>query len=202
MTSLETKPATYRLMVIELDDVVPRRDAKKPNLYVTKTVSELEARFEVIQRGKKTHWYTGHVKKLRSDLAPHRSYMSAEKATDALDKLIRKLKSEGYTVNRDTQVWTVYVIELDSSATTKPGKGYVYVGETSCTPEERFKQHKDGKRNDRGRLYSGVVKEHGVRLRPDLAPRHKFFDQAASKRAEKELFDLLKAKGYNTKGGH
>jgi hypothetical protein len=96
----------------------------------------------------------------------------------------------------------VYVIELDKNAVTNPGKGYVYVGETSRTPEERFRQHMDGARNKHGRLFAGVVKQHGVRLRPDLAPRKTYFDQASARRGEKEHFELLKSKGFNVKGGH
>lgn len=192
----------YWLIVIELDDVVPRRDPKKPNLYVAKTVTPPEERFATIQRSKKQRWYTDHVKQLRMDLTNSKTYKSSEEAKQALSKLTRKLTSEGYTVNRNTQVWTVYVIELDKTAVANPGKGYVYVGETSKTPEERFKQHRDGARNKHGRLYAGVVKQHGVRLRPDLAPRKKYFDQAAAKRGEKEHFEYLKSKGYNVKGGH
>ena len=192
----------YWLIVIELDDVVPRRDPRKPNLYVAKTLSPPEERFAAIQRSKKSHWYTEHVIRLRADLANSRPYKSNEDAKQALAKLTRKLTSEGFTVNRNTQVWTVYVIELDKTAVSNPGKGYVYVGETSRTPEERFKQHLDGARNKHGRLYAGVVKQHGVKLRPDLAPRKKYFDQASAKRAEREHFELLKSKGYNVKGGH
>jgi predicted GIY-YIG superfamily endonuclease len=136
------------------------------------------------------------------DLVNTRTYTSSEDAQQALTKLRRKLSSEGYTVNRNTQVWTVYVIELDKTAVTNPGKGYVYVGETSRTPEERFTQHQEGARNKHGRLYAGVVKQHGIRLRPDLAPRQKYFDQASAKRGEKEHFELLKSKGFNVKGGH
>ena len=68
--------------------------------------------------------------------------------------------------------------------------------------EERFKQHCDGAQNKHGRLYAGVVKQHGVKLRPDLAPRKKYFDQASAKRGEKEHFELLKSRGFNVKGGH
>ena len=192
----------YWLIVIELDDVVPRRDPQKPNLYVAKTVTPPEERFATIQRTKKKHWYTEHVKRLRTDLVSSRTYKSSEDAKQALTKLVKRLTSDGYTVNRNTQVWTVYVIELDKTAISNPGKGYVYVGETSRTPEERFKQHRDGARNKHGRLYAGVVKQHGVRLRPDLAPRKKYFDQASAKRGEKEHFELLKSKGYQVKGGH
>ena len=202
MQNEDSTPQEYWLIVIELDDVVARRDPRKPNLYVAKTVTPPEGRFATIQRSKKKHWYTDHVIQLRTDLANSRTPKSNEDAKHALTKLIRKLTSDGFTVNRNTQVWTVYVIELDKTAVTNPGKGYVYVGETSRTPEERFKQHRDGARNKHGRLYAGVVKQHGVKLRPDLAPRKKYFDQASAKRGEKELFELLKSKGYNVKGGH
>jgi len=202
MKTEDSTPQEYWLIVIELDDVVPRRDPKKPNLYVAKTVTPPEERFATIQRSKKQHWYTEHVIRLRADLAKSRSYKSSEDAKQALTKLTRKLTSDGYTVNRNTQVWTVYVIELDKTAVSNPGKGYVYVGETSRTPEERFKQHREGARNKFGRLYAGVVKLHGVRLRPDLAPRKKYFDQASAKRGEKEHFELLKSRGFNVKGGH
>ena len=200
--SKEAPPQDYRLIVIELDDVVPRRDQRKPNLYVARTVTPPDERFATIQRSKKIHWYTAHVLKLRSDLTNSRTYKSSGDAREACSKLSKKLTSEGYTVNRNTQVWTVYVIELDKTAVSNPGKGYVYVGETSRTPEERFKQHRDGARNKYGRLYASVVKQHGVKLRPDLAPRKKYFDKDAAKRGEKEHFELLKAKGFNVKGGH
>ena len=202
MKNEDSTKQEYWMIVIELDDVAPRRDPRKPNLYVAKTVTPPEERFATIQRSKKLHWYTEHVLRLRSDLANSRTYKSSEDAKQACMKLINKLNSEGYTVNRNTQVWIVYVIELDKTAVSNPGKGYVYVGETSRTPEERFKQHCDGAQNKHGRLYAGVVKQHGVKLRPDLAPRKKYFDQASAKRGEKEHFELLKSRGFNVKGGH
>lgn len=190
------------MIVVELDDVVPRRDKRKPNLYVSKSVTPPEQRFDAMKKSKKIHWYTGHMVRLRPDLSPARSYNSAEGASSAYSRLTRRLTSAGYTVNRNTQVWTVYVVELDSSAIKDPGNGYVYVGETSRTPEERLKQHLTGARNKRGRLYSSVVRNHGIRLRPDLAQRKKFFDQASAKRGEREHFELLKSKGFKVKGGH
>lgn len=201
MMNRNSTPQEYRLIVIELDDVVPRRDPQKPNLYVAKTVSSPEERFVSIQRSNKKHWYTEHVKRLRMDLAPSKTYKSSEDAKTALTKLRGKLMSEGYTVNRDTTVWTVYVIELDKSAVANPGKGHVYVGETRRTPEERFKQQLGGARNKKGPLSARAPRRHGVKLRPDLAPGEKYFDQASAKRAEKEHFELLKSKGFNVKGG-
>lgn len=36
----------------------------------------------------------------------------------------------------------------------------------------------------------------------DRAPRKKYFDQASAKQGEREHYELLKAKGFNVKGGH
>ena len=193
--------ATYRLIVVELDDVIPRRDSSKPNLFVDCIKVDPEDRFANMKLSKK-RWYSGYVVRLRADLAPQTRFSTEHRADEAHRRLIKKLKGQGYTVNRDPMVWHVYVVELEKSALSDPGKGYVYVGETSKTPEERFIEHTTGKRNKHGRLYSSVVLRHGVRLRPDLAPKRVYFDSAASKRAEKETFDRLEAKGYKVRGGH
>lgn len=189
-------------MVVELDDVVPRRDKRKPNLYVAKTLTVPDKRYEVIKRTMNNRWYSGHVIRLRSDLAPARVFRSDSEVKIAYSELVKKLSREGFTVNRNTQVWTVYVIELDKNAVTDPGKGVVYVGQTSRTPEERLRQHLDADRNSNGRLYSGVVRKYGVKLRPDLAPHAKYFDAESAKQAEKEHFELLKSRGYSVRGGH
>ena len=104
MKNEDSPPQGYWLTVIELDNVVPRRDHQKPNLYVAKTLTPPEERFAAIQRSKKSHWYTEHVIRLRTDLVNSRSYKSNEDAKQALTKLTRKLTSEGFTVNRNCQV--------------------------------------------------------------------------------------------------
>ena len=58
MKNEDSPPQEYWLIVIELDDVVPRLDLRKPNLYVAKTLTPPEERFAAIQRSKKSHWYT------------------------------------------------------------------------------------------------------------------------------------------------
>ena len=190
-----------RLMVVELDDVIPRRDPNKPNLYVGLIKDDPEIRFKRMVT-RKGGWTSGHVVKLRNDLAPSTKFASKDRAETTQRRLTQKLKSQGYTVNMDTKIWKVYVIELDPSATSDPGKGYIYVGETSKTPEERFIEHTTGKRNSHGRLYSEVVRRHGRKLRPDLAPKRIYFDSSSSKRAEKETFIRLQEKGYKVRGGH
>ena len=197
-----TRSRAYWVTVFELGDVVPRRDPELPNLFVGKFLLSPERQLEIERCRSKPNWYSQSIVRLRPDLSFAKKFESIEAAGHACQRLIRRLRRDGYTVNRATRVWTVYVVELDPSAVSEPGRGFVYVGETSLTPEERFKQHRDGARNKRGPLFARVVHNHGVRLRPDLAPRRKFFDQASARKAEKQCFDLLKSRGFNVRGGH
>lgn len=192
----------YYIVVIELDDVVPRRDPGKPNLLVTKSLSSANDRFEMLQRSPRDSWYRGHLLKIRHDLAPSRSFDTPETSDIELKKVIRHLTSEGYTVNRDTRVWQVYVVELDSSAIKEPGEGFVYVGQTSKDPQDRLNIHLSQARNSRGPLYSRVVSRHGIRLLPELAPERIFFDAESAKGAEAEHAEFLRSIGYNVRGGH
>ncbi len=198
--TMKSKLHTYRILVIELDDVVTRRNPAKPNLLVTLTVDTPERRFTSLAKGKS--WYSNHLRELRLDLSPQVIFRSRETAAEASLKLIRKLKSQGFTVNRDNTIWSLYVIELDPSAVSKPGKGHVYVGQTSLTPEARFQQHMKGVRNDHGPLFARVVHAHGLRLKPKLMPTAKYYDQESAKAAEKRLAERLKERGYRVRGGH
>jgi hypothetical protein len=201
MTSTEPKHIKYQLMVVELYDVVKRRDPKKPNLYVAKSISTPEVRFEAIKSSKKPSWYTNDIKKLRPDLAPATIFHSKKRADAAYINLVKDLSQQGFTVNKTTTVWSVYVIEVNTVAIPNPGKGVLYVGETSKTPEQRCKEHNGGIKNKRGPLYSRFVFKHKGELRLELAPKRKYFSQECSKKAEKEHFNLLKAQGYIVKGG-
>jgi hypothetical protein len=189
------------VLVVELDDVVPRRDPNRPNLYVGLTVEAPVIRYERLKIGYGPAWLRGHLVALRDDLVSG-PILSQDEARRELRMAIRCLKSEGYTVNRDTKVWTVYVIELDAKGCQDPGKGFVYVGETSKPPEARYEEHIKGRRNKRGRLYSRLVRKYGQRLRPDLAPENKYFDAASSKAAEKRWARKMKDEGYKVVGGH
>src|SRR5512136_1015980 len=154
-----TEPRNW-VLVAELDDAVPRRDPDKPNLYVGLTIEAPVVRYERLKLGYGPDWLQGHLVGLRDDLVSG-PFLSQDEARRELRMAIRCLRNEGYTVNRDTRVWTVYVIELDPKGCKDPGKGFVYVGETSKTPEERYKEHIKGKRNKRGRLYSRAVRKYG-----------------------------------------
>ena len=77
--------------------------------------------------------------------------------------------------------YQVYVIELSKRVFTENNKfraanpqfnrvlECLYVGMTSKTPAERFKQHKSGYRNKKGhKLSSYLVQKYGAYLRPSL----------------------------------
>ena len=192
----------YGVIVVELKDVVPRRDPSLPNVYVAITTMDLVRRAELLDKGKGLKWLKDNVTSLRHDLSTAPTLASHGDAKNLKKSVISTLKSQGYTVNRNTDVWTVYVIELDATATKTPGKGYIYVGETKKSPEARFAEHKGRASNGKTKLYSTVVANHGVCLRMDLAPTSKLYDKDASKRAEAEWADHLRNLGYTVKGGH
>ncbi len=81
---------------------------------------------------------------------------------------------------RKTQ-YSVYVIELSKRVFTENARfraanpqfngvlQCLYVGMTSKTPMERFRQHRTGFRNKQGhKLSSNIVQKYGMYLRPSL----------------------------------
>ena len=90
----------------------------------------------------------------------------------------------------------VYVIEL-SLPVPADNLACIYVGETAVSPQERFDQHRNAYKASRH------VKQHGIRLRPDLyqmIPRVNTTDEARD--VERRLAELLTNIGFLVKGGH
>jgi hypothetical protein len=200
---------TYSILVIELGDIVPRRDQNKQNLHVIKTISSPEERFKQILRGKGSKKIKGDVHRLRDDLSIQTLTTDSAEASAIKKTLIEQLISEGYIVNgknsvKEKKIWTVYVIELDPTELKDPGRGYVYVGQTYRTPEVRFEQHMSKARSKNGKmnLSSKYVAKHGLGLRMDLAPQKRFIDSKSAKQAEAECAEHLRSLGYVVEGGH
>lgn len=191
----------YWVIVSRLEDVVPRRDPRKENLYLSVSTQEPKIAIHSLIEMKGPIWTRGHVRGLK-EMTRTGPFLTREKAKKRKELLSKRLKEEGFTVNRDLSIWRVYVIELDPTAVKNPGKGNVYVGQTSKAPEQRFAEHTRGMRNKNGPLFSRVVFKHGIRLRPDLASEKPFFSEALSKRGEQECFQRLKSHGYHPEGGH
>ena len=191
----------YSVVVLELDDAEPRRISSHPNLVVDKTIQTPEKKFNDLRQGtnKTKKWYANRIVKLRQDLMPEATFATGEKANDEMGKLKERLKEQGFTVGQDQKIWQVYVIELEKE--DGPEK-WVYVGVTSKTVEERFREHKDGRRNKKGRLYNKEVKEHGVGLLYDLFPDENiFFTQNMGETAEKLHAEKLESKGFTVVWG-
>ncbi len=94
-------------------------------------------------------------------------------------------------------MYRVYVIELSKKVFTENAKfraanpqfngvlECLYVGMTSKTPEERFKQHKTGFRNKKGhKLSSNIVEKYGLYLRGSL------FNQIAPMKTKAEALKM------------
>ena len=107
-----------------------------------------------------------------------------------------------------TGKYYVYVIELDkefaltrrareANPKQKLDKPCIYVGHTSKTPEERFKEHMKGARNSRGPLYSRVVYRYGKCLRPQEYRKYNPIDtREEALEMERKLTDKYRKQGY------
>ena len=107
--------------------------------------------------------------------------------------------------------YQVYVIELSKRVFTENAKfrnanpqfngvlQCLYVGMTSKTPQERFKQHKTGYVNKKGhKLSANIVQKYGSYLRPSLYEHlnlNPMTREDALKMEEKLALDLRR-KGY------
>ncbi len=76
------------------------------------------------------------------------------------------------------------------------GKAGYYVGMTGLTPEERFANHKAGIKA------AGIVKRCGERLVPKLYAHLNPMSYDDALGMEKQLFEELKARGFQVFGGH
>lgn len=106
-------------------------------------------------------------------------------------------------------VYRVYVIELSRKVFTEDTKfraanpqfngvlQCLYVGMTSKTPQERFRQHKTGYRNAKGhKLSANIVERYGLYLRPTLYQHIGPLSREEALEVEKGLTLELRRKGY------
>jgi hypothetical protein len=83
-----------------------------------------------------------------------------------------------------------------SNPNRHPKKPCVYVGMSGLTPQERFANHKAG------RKAAAVVKKYGVRLLPELFAHLNPMPYAAALQMEMDLAEDLRREGYTVAGGH
>ena len=192
---------TYWVVVDELSADLPRKNPDLPNVHVrivrceATDTSQLE-NFTALFAGASSSPVKLHP-------GPFGRRVDAVKQKRKISSVLSGL---GFTINGDTSVRGVYVIELDQSHAPVTSQPWVYVGETSKRFETRFEEHKTGKRtrSGRGRLFSKVVKDYGICLREDLYPPlpNRYYSLSSSEAAERFWIHHLKSRGFQVEGGH
>ncbi len=94
-----------------------------------------------------------------------------------------------YVVELADQVWNSARFR-QANAHWQPGKPFVYVGMTGLDPDLRFDRHKAGIKANT------FVRDHGLRLLPQLYERHNPMPYEAARTLEVELAIALRRAGY------
>ena len=128
------------------------------------------------------------------------AYRKKDDASKVRAQVRDHLLDQGYVLDpaNGNETYTIYIINLvdDSEPDPSPGK-WVYVGETSKTPEERFDEHKNGIRDNK------AARDHGRDLNYDLMkriPQVRF--KQDSKWLEAHAGEKLRDCGYKVEGAH
>ena len=204
-TASDSSPTSdsYRVVVVELDDVVPRIREDRPNLLVRTTTRTSDQLLEGLRAGRyRPAWARGHAIRVRMDLGGTEE-QDRDTANQQRDILIRALRQKGFTVNRNATAYRTYVINLHNPDLADPGKGYVYVGQTSKTPEQRLTEHLTGARSNKDiNLASKVVQRFGKDLNHALMPERIYLTKRQAEKAERRLAERLRRQGYVVEGGH
>ena len=128
------------------------------------------------------------------------AYRKKDDASAVRAQVRDHLLDQGYVLDpaNGNETYTIYIVNLvdDPAPDLAPGK-WVYVGETSKTPEERFDEHKNGIRDNK------AAREHGRDLNYDLMkdiPQVRF--KQDSKWLEAQTGEELRSRGYVVEGAH
>jgi predicted GIY-YIG superfamily endonuclease len=193
----------YHIVIVELDSNLPRRDSKKPNLYIGKSLSSTEVRLGELQRGAGPEFAKGHYVSVFAKAPYSKPTKDPKVANRRLDETIEKYARLGHMVNNNKSEWHVYVIDLKQDhLNTKPKSGHVYVGSTSKTVSERVKEHQKGAKASKGhRLNSKYVTEYFDSLNKYLSPNEKFYTSKSAEEKEERLAEELCRKGYLVRAG-
>ena len=128
------------------------------------------------------------------------AYRKKDDASEVRAQVRDHLLDQGYVLDpaNGNETYTIYIVNLvdDSEPDLALGK-WVYVGETSKTPEERFDEHKNGIRANKD------ARDHGRDLNYDLMkdiPQVRF--KQDSKWLEAHAGEKLRDCGYKVEGAH
>jgi len=114
-----------------------------------------------------------------------------EKAADTMNRFNPKT----------TGKHNLYIVLLSGIYGKKPGYG-LYIGETSKSPEARFREHAQGERNKKGPLFSRIVYKYHKCLLPTLYNHLNPLSRKEAKELEGEIAEALRLEGIPIYGGH
>jgi len=193
----------YHTVIIELDSTLPRRNSKKPHLYIGTSLSTAEGRLGQLQRGAGPKFAKGHYLSVFAKSPYSKPAKDPKIAKRRLEETIEKYARLGHMVNNNMSEWHVYVIDLKQDhLKTKPKSGHVYVGSTSKTVSERLKEHQKGAKTSKGhRLNSQYVTEYFDGPNKSLSPTETFFTSKYAEEKEERLAEELCRKGYSVRAG-
>ena len=137
---------------------------------------------------------------LPAEIGALESYRKKDDASEVRAQVRDHLLDQGYVLDpaNGNETYTIYIVNLVSESGSDPVPGkWVYVGETSKTPEERFDEHKNGIRDNK------ATRDHGRDLNYDLMkhiPQVRF--KQDSKWLEAHAGEKLRDCGYKVEGAH
>ena len=198
-----SKSLRYHTVIIELDSTLPRRNSKKPHLYIGTSLSTAEDRLAQLQRGAGPKFIKGHCLSVFAKSPYSKPAKDPKIAKRRLDETIEKYARLGHMINNNQNEWSVYVIDLEQDhLDVKPKSGHVYVGSTSKTVSERVLQHKNGAETSKGhRLNSQYVTDHFKDMNTSLSPKAKFYTSKSAEEKEERLAEELCRKGFLVRAG-
>ncbi len=124
-----------------------------------------------------------------------------KRGLDPIDWLEKAAEVTGRFTPQTAGKHNLYIILLFELKGKRPGYG-LYVGETSKSPEARYKEHAQRKRNRKGPLFSRIVFKHQKCLLPTLYNHLNPLSREEAKKLEGEIAEALKLEGIPVYGGH
>jgi len=118
-----------------------------------------------------------------------------------IDWLERAAEITSLFTPQTTGKHNLYIILLFELKGKIPGYG-LYVGETSKSPEARFKEHAQRKYNNKGPLFSRIVFKHHKCLLPTLYNHLNPLSRLEAKELEGKIAEALRLEGIPVYGGH
>lgn len=180
----------YILLVVELADVVERRNASHPNLFVgVRSIPKSSDLLKFFRRRSKRYGPFAVRMFQNEETLPR--FETRDAANIRRDEVAQSLANSGFTVNPVlANPRHVYVLELDGRELNLASEKVLYVGETYLQTKDRIANHLRGYKD------SPKVRKAFLRHRPDLEPRVILHSAWDSKAEEKAWAEKLRAEGF------